>query len=392
MENIYGDFDKLKLSFRAGYLISGYINRTLTPDEEEELDIWILADEGNMKLFEDLTDETTMDTFVKWCASRDVERNLSRAKERLVFSSPASKTNSIWKYAAAAAVVGLIALAVFFFTAPMKKGTGGEEIAINNDLLPGSDYALLKLPGGKTVRLDNALDSMVGEGIRVSNGEVVYEKSGTGIDIHQHEIIIPRKAWYKLVLPDGTRVWLNAESSIAYPSAFTGNSRRVSVKGETFFEVAKDIARPFIVEVEGVEVEAVGTAFNINAYSNEEEIRATMVEGLVRVRKKGKEMMLRPGEQLQVSDRIWKKIENVQSASIIAWKDNQFKLRDASIEEIMRQVERWYDATVVYEDNIDYHFNGTIDRNVPLSKLLQLLETTGHVHFKISDHTITVTK
>ena len=206
-----------------------------------------------------------------------------------------------------------------------------------------------------------------------------------------HEVIIPRKGYFKLKLPDGSSVWLNAESSIKYPSSFPAHERRVEVTGETYFEVAKDPSKPFVVAVNRISVTALGTAFNVNAYSNEGALQATLVEGSIKVSAPNKEKVLKVNEQISIHDQDWK-VKSTETSYVIAWVDNKFKFKNETIEEVMRKIERWYDIKVSYKDEIKFHFNGTIHRDLPVSKLLKLLEETGQVHFTIEGDVITVRK
>lgn len=387
MEHFSKHAEKLKLNYRAGYLISGFIRKMLNREEEEELDRWILESEENMKLFEDLTDERMMDDFLKWYSESYTEANLQKVKKRIHFNKP-SKVVLFVRYAAAACVIALIGLGVYLFVIRNEKP--GSIAIIKQDIQPGSRLATLKLSNGKVILLDNVKDSVIDKQVQIKNGEVVYMK--TGNEVSMHEISIPRKGYYKLVLPDGSKVWLNSESSIKYPSAFVSGERRVEVTGETYFEVAKDASKPFIVSVNGIEVTALGTAFNINAYENENSLTATLIEGSIKVKGSSKEQILKINEQLAVQDDNWKVLKEVETGNITAWINNQFKLRNNTIEEVMRLVERWYDAKVIYQDKVNFHFNGQIDRGLPVSELLKLLEETGHVHFIIDGNTITVRK
>ncbi len=192
-------------------------------------------------------------------------------------------------------------------------------------------------------------------------------------------------------MPDGSKVWLNSESSIQYPTAFVGKERKVIVTGETFFEVAKNKDKPFIAVGGDMQVEALGTQFNINVYNNEPFRSATLVEGSVLVTQGKNENILKPGQQAQISHGDFS-VVNTDAMDVIAWKNDMFKFTNTPIDAIMRQVERWYDAETVYQDKVDFHFNGTIERSVPVSKLLHYIEATGQVHFKIEDKKIIVMK
>lgn len=381
MEPINKRFEKLENSQRISYLIGGFITNILTIEEREELDAWVVADEANMQLFEDMTDDQMVDKFLKWLATRDTEGQLINVKKRLKFKKP-TRVIRWWHYAAAACVMGIVGLAVYYYW-PAKQLTAPEIVQKDRqDILPGAPYAELRLPSGQVIKLDDISDTVIGN-IHIKNGEVVYGHNES--DTLVHEIIIPRKGSYQLVLPDGSKVWLNAESSIRYPGVFAKNTRRVSVTGETYFEVAKDASKPFIVSVDDVNVQAVGTAFNINGFDK----KVTLTEGIVKVEKGNNSVQLKPGQQIETAG--WH-INAVDILPVIAWTKNEFKFKQATIEEVMKPVERWYDARVVYNDKIGYHFNGTIERNVPVSKVLELLEETGNVHFAISGDTIIVKK
>ena len=381
MESLDHRFEKLENSKRIGYLIGGFITRTLTIAEEEELDAWILADEKNMELFEEMTEPTKVDEFMEWLAARDTETKLLEMKQRLNIKKKRPSA-SWWYYAAAACLAGIIALSIFY-SPSAKKDLANGGIKKRDDIQPGSSYAELRLPSGQIIRLNEHSDTAL-QGIKISGGIIAYEGNKL-IDTQIHEIRIPRKGSYQLVLPDGTKVWLNAESSISYPANFITGKRRVSVSGETYFEVAKDPQHPFIANAGNISVEALGTAFNINEF----ERKVTLTHGSIKVANNEHVAILQPGQQIETGP--WK-ISEADMNSIIAWTKNEFKFRNARIEEVMQPVIRWYDAKIIYKDSISFHFNGTINRNVPVSELLTLLEGTGRVHFSIEGNTITVEK
>jgi hypothetical protein len=392
MKHSLEQFEKLTQSFRTGYLISGFIKKTLTWEEAEELDDWILASEENMQLFEDLTDERKLDDFLKWYAERETEQRLKEVKQRIKFEKP-STVISFWRYAVAACIIVAIGIGAYTIFFENRNIPTQEATAVRQDILPGSMAARLTLPDGKMILLKNHPDTFISNNVQIKNGEIIYAiDNNHGSESSLHEITIPRKGFYSVRLPDGSKVWLNSESSIRYPAAFVSNERRVTVTGETYFEVAKDPSRPFIVTVKGIEVRALGTAFNINAYPDEEYLGTTLVQGSIRVSNSSGQVVVKPGQQVRSVNGNLSMVDNIETAPITAWTENKFKLKNASIKEVMRLVERWYDARIVYQDNVDFHFNGTIDRDVPVSELLQLLEATGHVHFEINGTAITVKK
>ena len=379
---------ELEQNFRAAYLISQFIQETISEEDEEELDRWMQQSELNMQIFEDLTDESMVRDFLTWYAERDTERKLEEVKRRLQFTKP-GKVIPIWRYAAAACAVLLLGAGIYYF------GLRGNESTVTStgtetaDILPGKASATLTLADGKKIDLTNLRDTIINNEVRIVNGTVVYTSTVSAPEMH--EISIPRKGFYELVLPDGSKAWINSSSSVRYPSRFTGNERRVMVTGETYFEVAKDAAHPFIVSVNGVDITALGTAFNVNAYPNEDGLRITLTEGKINVNAAQRNEQLLPGQQIIIRPGEWE-IRTIDISPVVAWTKNQFKLKNTSIEEVMRMAERWYDARIVYKGKVTDHFTGTIDRNVPISQLLKLLEATGQVHFQIEGETIIVTQ
>ncbi len=386
------DKKDLKQAYRTAYLVAGFIKQTLTEEEQEELDDWIIASEENMRLFGNLTDEKNIDQSLKAFEKMEVEEGLSATKKKLRFTRP-RKTIRFWQYGIAASfiIAAGILLYIYQFSGKVKdKEIVNEQ---KTDMSPGSDKATLTLENGKVIVLEPGNDTLINTRIKIlrNDGEIVYNSDLTGNEPVYHELTIPRKGQYRLTLPDGSKVWLNAESSIRYPTAFTGNERRVFVTGETFFEVAKDKSKPFRVVAGVMTVEAVGTQFNINAYPNEPFLTATLVEGSVLLSKGKTENILKPGQQAQLTHEDFR-IVNTDVHDVMAWKNNQFKFTNTPIDAIMRQLERWYDAEVVYQDNVNIHLNATIERDVPVSKLLHILEETEQVHFKVEGKKIIVMK
>ena len=389
MNDKYNDAE----AHRIARLIAGYVRGTLSKNEHDELDEWITVSDENMQLFERLTDEKNLEEVTKFMESVDTEKALQEKKEQIVFNKP--PVRKMWlrvlPYAVAASLIIIVGL--FIFRPFNKKDTPSEIISNTPDILPGSDKATLTLEDGKVIKLGDIVnDTSINGHAKVlqKQGEVVYTNQTINNPMAYHTLNVPRKGQYKLVLPDGTKVWINAESSIRYPLSFDGKERKVFVTGETYFEVAKDKTKPFRVVIDDIVVEALGTAFNINAYSNEPFVSTTLVEGSVLVSKGNTDNILKPSQQAKISSTDFM-IANVETNDVIAWKDNRFRFTNAPIDVIMRQIERWYDAEIVYENMPTDHFNALdVPRDVPVSKLLYYLEKTKRVHFKIEDKKIIV--
>jgi len=383
-ERSYMDFEAMKEQERAAYLLAGYFQYDLNAEEEEELDQWINSSDANLKLFEELTDEKRMAEYLRWYTSRDVEGRLQEARKHLQ-PSGAPVARRWWKYAAAAAIL-ISAGIILYRSTVFTDDTGGAVVLKEPDRATGIQSPTLRLDDGNLIALSKN-DTMITEGIRVDRGTLIYNGNK---DRGFNEFIVPRKTSGRIVLPDGSKVWLNAGSVIRYPASFSGPTREVSVAGESYFEVAKDTGKPFIVTVNGIHVQATGTAFNIKAYANEPYVSITMTEGSVKVSSKNKTQDLQVKEQLQISNADnWKLIQE-DVYNVTAWTENKLRLTDASTEELKRSIERWYDVTVVIKDDINKHLNGTFPRDISLTTLLQLLEQTNDVHFKVDGNRVTV--
>lgn len=309
-----------------------------------------------------------------------------------------------WIRLAAASVIALmLTTGVYYFTHHSKPG---QELPAasryKNDVEPGGNKAILTLANGSKIMLDSAINGVLArqgsaKAVKADSGSLVYEPvagGGMQADLVFNTLATPRGGEYQLTLSDGSRVWLNAASSIKYPIAFAGNERLVEITGEAYFEVQHNSKMPFRVKAGGIMVEDVGTQFNINAYGDEPVLKTTLVEGAVNISSDmQKGIALHPGNQawadangdIQVKTGI-----DVEEA--VAWKNGVFDFRDASIETIMRQLARWYDLDLKYETRVSQHFMGKIYRNSNLSQVLRMLELVGGVHFNIEGKQVTITK
>lgn len=390
MENLqnFGQGKNLQQAYRTAYLIAGFLRQTLTEEEKDELDEWILANDENMILFEKMTDEKNLAQATEWFKKMNVEKDLAETRRRIETKKP----KRLWQYAVAASVIIAIATGIYFNQNSHNRKTKSSIAAQKQDIMPGSNKATLTLSDGKVIELGKTGDDTTINGrikILRKDGQLIYNSSAASNEIVYNTLTVPRKGQYKLVLPDGSKVWLNSESSIRYPVSFSIKERKVFVTGETFFEVAKDKTKPFRVVAGDVTVEALGTQFDVNAYANEPFVSATLIEGSVLISKDLKENILRPSQQARLTDTDFQ-IVSADINEVIAWKNNQFKFSNTSIDEIMRQITRWYDADVAYKDKVNLHLNATIERDIPVSKLLQILEATNQVHFKIEGKKIIV--
>ncbi len=270
-----------------------------------------------------------------------------------------------------------------------------------NDVAPGGNKAVLTLANGATILLDSASNGQLAQQgkvkvIKLANGQLIYQpdgaaegKAATGKAAY-NTMSVPRGGQYKLTLPDGTNVWLNAESSITYPTFFTGAKRRVTITGEAYFEVAKNPTMPFVVGYNEMEVQVLGTHFNIDAYPDDPLIRTTLLEGSVKLHKGSNEVLISPGQQAGIGGEGRFKVSNVDVEEVVAWKNGYFHFTYADIESIMHQLARWYDIDVSYEGKIAAdRFTGEVPRSAHLSEILQVLESSG-ARFRINGRKIVV--
>ena len=353
----------------------------------------------NQRLFEQLIDEKNQAAWMQETNSIDTNAALERIKGRMSFvpRKKNARIRNIWVYGAAAAV--LLFVVIGFWLVKTNKGPDqAPPIAqVNaNDLWPGKDRAVLTLSDGKTIALDSI---QAGKSIQQDNtfvsidsGRLAYSKTDAQqlvSHVDYNTLTVPAGGQYKIVLPDGTRVWLNAASSLKYPVTFTGSKRSVELTGEGYFEVAKDASHPFEVRALGSVVQVLGTHFNVNAYSNEPALRVVLAEGSVKL---NESTLLKPGEQASIAADGKVKTTAADVETTLAWTKGEFNFKETPLPDILRQIARWYDASVEDQTQITEHFNAKISRRVPVSRLLHFLEGTGTVHFKIEDKKIIVIK
>jgi transmembrane sensor len=377
---------------RIGYLIASYIKGTITPLERKELDAWILESDQNELLFDQLTNEENIEKTMQWYASLNEEKARQRIKKRIAFVPERRRTVSLSVIAIAASVIVVLSVGLIYLITQNNKLTIEQnKTTATTDPQPGKDKAILTLANGSKIVLDSTAPPSVEDGkIKIENSTLVYTVNPSDLP-SENLLTVPRGAQYKLVLPDGTRVWLNAESSLKYQTAFDGKERRVVLTGEAYFDVTKNKEKPFIVESSGNTIKVLGTQFNVNSYGDENVFAATLVEGSVQITRSNLSKTLKPGQQALVNT-VNIDVVPVDTKQFTSWKDGEFVFRDAAVHSVTKQLARWYDLQVEYRDPVEKHLNATIRRDVPLSKILHYLEETGEVHFKVEGKKLIVMK
>lgn len=398
-------------------LIYAVINGTLTEEQERELHQWLQESPGNAAYFTSLLEKYRSGELSKEYLSSPDERILQKIREQIpeLETSPTIVTTlrpNRWRHIAVAASVIAVISAGWFLINKNKAAQSGSNVIASNDVMPGGDKAVLTLADGRQVILDTTRNgqTLMQESVKIvqtEKGKLEYHYTNaaksTGTSMF-NTIAVPAGGRFKLELPDGTLVWLNARSSLKYPVSFNGTARNVELKGEAYFEVAplhvknSQAKVPFNVAVlseSGVPastVEVKGTHFNIHAY--DPEIKTTLTEGKVNViSHSGASVMLNPGQQaVQKGTSSLSINPNADTEAATAWVNGWFNFNNATIREIMDEAARWYSLRVVYEGENDKHFSLNLPRDLPISKLLQVLEMTGSIQFNINtiNQTITV--
>jgi len=394
---------------RLTYLLESYFSNNATLEETDELMALLASDnsrenEDHILGVMDRVWETHQASNPVFAVDKSRTMLATIMKTRAIPVVRQNNRKWTWRIAVAAAV--LLAGIFGIYTLVNREDRSNKEIAMipitKPDILPGGNKAVLTLADGSTIILDSAANgTLTQQGnskiIKLENGQIAYKASGKAEEVIYNTISTPRGGQYQLVLSDGTKVWLNAASSLRYPAMFTGAERKVELTGEGYFEVAKNAAMPFKVDVAGKgEVEVLGTHFNINAYSDEAAISTTLLEGKVKVTGTGSRpdsyRVLTPGQQAQLKANGQIGINNnVDVSEVVAWKNGKFQFGEAAdITSIMRQIARWYDLDVEYKGTFTGHIGGTISREVNVSKVFEMLEMTGTAKFQVNGKKVIV--
>lgn len=307
----------------------------------------------------------------------------------------------------AASILAMLSIGLYFYTNRTidKQVALSESKTVNEKAVikPGGDKAVLTLSDGSKIILEDAKKGLLANQAGVSiqktaDGELLYSfaKNVSSVsevlpqEVIYNKIETPFGGKYQINLPDGSKVWLNSASTLRFPALFSGNTREVELNGEAYFDVAKNPNKPFKVITKDQIVEVLGTQFNINSYSDEETFKTTLIEGSVKIIYKDRVVLLSPGQQFQPSMKSSKVIE-ADTEEVTAWKNGYFLFKDEDIQSIMRKVSRWYNVDVNYSGNIpDVGFGGNISRSKDINEVLNVLQLTNAVHFKVEGRRITV--
>lgn len=383
--------------------IENYLNHSATAAEMQQVDDWYHSfDDSKLVIPTEEKDlKNKIDTMLRSRLAKS-----TGVQSIVEVEHPPIKSRPLIKWAAAAALLIVSGAALYMYQ--VRKSDSALQFS---SIRPGTDIAKLTLSDGREIILSDAGKGQLAEesGVSISKnseGQLIYSivDQPEGLQNGQsqmNKIETPNGGKYQVNLPDGTKIWLNAASTLRYPSRFTGNERRVELSGEAYFEVAKVMLKdskkrmPFIVKTDQQVVEVLGTHFNINSYSDDAAVKTTLLEGSVKVRqvsaKEGK--LLKPGQQ-SILETGSLSVKEADLAAEMAWKNGEFSFTSNDFRAEMRKVARWYDVEIIYDASApkDFELGGFISRKKDISAILQLIELTGKVHFKVEGRRILITK
>jgi len=387
-------------------LLTRYTDNVISEPEYEEL--CTMLRQTDEKELQQYFEEELRKEIVRPMHQEKLERMLRSVLQVEEEATPVSKVVPMWRrWAVAASILLAVTVGTWLIINNSSRTTRPEPVeGLTTDVpAPDKNRAQIKLSDGTIIYLDSAVNGELAQQgnvkvVKSTDGKIAYSGSLTTDDSPlTNTLMNPRGSKViDMTLADGSRVWLNAGSSVTYPIAFTGNERKVQITGEAYFEIAHNASKPFFVTNGDVQVKVLGTHFNVNAYEDEDAVRVTLMEGSVNVSRltTHDSRLLKPGEQAVATLSLSKGPLTIHRSpdleQVLAWKNGMFLFKNTSIDAIMKQVARWYDVEVVFEDRVTEQLNGSIPRDVSASNLFKILELTGKVHFTIEGKKIIVRK
>jgi ferric-dicitrate binding protein FerR (iron transport regulator) len=389
-------------------LLELYLENRCNPSQLEEVLAFLEKDSSNRLLLLQLQEQfkhssTATASEISPEQSQNIRENLL---QKINKGKVVALNKRKWTYVAAAAAILFVTTTVYYLSKPESWGeekitakTSAKTITYKNDVSPGTDKAMLTLADGSTIVLDDAHNgNLLNQGntqLTKLDGELAYDAiTAANAEVVYNTISTPRGGKFKIELSDGSVVWLNAASSLHFPTAFAGKTRKVEMTGEAYFDIAKNKDKPFIVTVNGAEVQVLGTHFNVMAYPDEETVKTTLLEGSVKFTNGNHSSMLVPGQQSQLlKNGELKTLDNIDVDYVISWRRGMFHFENADIEDVLRQLSRWYDVEVEFKGRkLHDPLHAEFPLNTNLSDALNALESTGSAKFEIEGKKIIVTQ
>ena len=386
----------MKEAFEIARIIQKSLKGKLSESEEKLLSDWRKVSEENEHAFQRMISEDFYTVGMEKLETYDYRVAYGRFLQKKY--QQRRKRRFLINMARVAAVALPFVIALVLYVGLNREEEQMVRPSLASNILPGTSKAVLTLANGQMIPLGKeATDSTIitdGTQISASGSGVTYASGVESESVVYNKLEIPRGGEFCLTLSDGTRVWLNSETSIQYPVAFGAKERRVFVQGEAYFEVAKDAKKPFTVQFMSSSVTVLGTSFNIRAYPEEKQSQTTLAEGSVRIYSPGSSMLLKPGEQAEVKALSGEMVkQEVEVKNFTSWKDGRFVFEQQPLEDIMRTLERWYDIRVIFKDEgaKRISLSGNMKRYGDFSQVMKMLQMTGDVRFELHGNDVYIT-
>ena len=386
----------MKEAFEIARIIQKSLKGKLSESEERQLSGWRKVSDENERAFQRMISEDFYTIGMEKLEMYDSRVAYGRFLQKKY--QQRRKRRFLINMARVAAVALPFVIALVLYVGLNREEEQMVRPSLAANILPGTSKAVLTLANGQMIPLGKeATDSTIitdGTQISASGSGVTYASGVESESVVYNKLEIPRGGEFCLTLSDGTRVWLNSETSIQYPVAFGAKERRVFVQGEAYFEVAKDAKKPFTVQFMSSSVTVLGTSFNIRAYPEEKRSQTTLAEGSVRIYSPGSSMLLKPGEQAEVSALSGEMVkQEVEVKNFTSWKDGRFVFEQQPLEDIMRTLERWYDIRVIFKDEgaKRISLSGNMKRYGDFSQVMKMLQMTGDVRFELHGNDVYIT-
>ena len=386
----------MKEAFEIARIIQKSLKGKLSESEEKLLSDWRKVSEENEHAFQRMISEDFYTVGMEKLETYDYRVAYGRFLQKKY--QQRRKRRFLINMARVAAVALPFVIALVLYVGLNREEEQMVRPSLASNILPGTSKAVLTLANGQMIPLGKeATDSTIitdGTQISASGSGITYADGGESEAVVYNKLDIPRGGEFCLTLSDGTRVWLNSETSIQYPVVFGTKERRVFIQGEAYFEVAKDAKKPFTVQFMSSSVTVLGTSFNIRAYPEEKQSQTTLAEGSVRIYSPGSSMLLKPGEQAEVKALSGEMVKKeVEVKTFTSWKDGRFVFEQEPLENIMRTLERWYDIRVIFRDEgaKRISLSGNLKRYGDFSQVMNMLQMTGDVRFELHGNDVYIT-
>jgi ferric-dicitrate binding protein FerR (iron transport regulator) len=373
----------------------------LTEPELAELREWLEESPRHEDLFEELCNKAKWDKEIAGLLEKDSNATWNRIKSKVeALAEPPVTRKLNWRPFGVAASLAILLGAGLYFWLAKKTQPDNEGISTNekfkNEILPVTGRATLTLSDGTIIGLDTLKSGSIAiQGntsiSKVDSSGLNYDLGSLGVStLSYNTLTTTRGGRFHITLPDGSKVWMNASSSLRFPVAFVGHTRSVDLTGEAYFEIVKNREKPFLVHCQNAYVKALGTNFNIRAYPDELTLKATLLEGSIRFGYEKDSAMVIPGQQVRFLAGHPFEIDSANLQQVLAWRNKLYWFQSTSFEEIMKELSRSYDIEVIYDKHIESSYSGILPQDLPLSKLLNILEQSGNVHFTIDGKRVSV--